>query len=618
MAKILKFKRGNTAKNNAYTGSAGELTVDTTKKTVVVHDGVTAGGSVLATDVTVSTHTSRVDNPHSVSKTQVGLGNVLNVDSTNPNNIVQDSTHRFVTDSDKTNWNGKINATEKAVANGVATLDVNGKVVLTQIPDSVLGQLEYMGTYSFSDGIPTATQKGQYWIASADGNGYITGDWAVWNGTSFDKVDNTDAVTSVAGRTGNVVLTKSDVGLSNVNNTDDITKPISTATQTALNLKANIANPTFTGIVNGSFSGPLTGNASTATTLATARTLAITGDLLWTSPAFNGSSNVTAVGTLATISDSGVGSFKKVTVDTKGRVTGTQTVVQTDITGILGAGSITNTMLANSEVTAGTYKSVTVDTKGIVTSGSNPTTVSGYGLTDVYTKTEVNSLIPTTLPASDVYAWAKVATKPTYTASEVGLGNVNNTSDLDKPISAVTQIALNTTVKLTEDQTIVGIKTFSSNIVGNITGNSGTATKLATARKINGVSFDGSANITIVDSTKLPLSGGKMTGAITAIRETKVAMAANNIDLATGNLFTKTISGDTTLTISNALADGNVNSFVLELTNGGSAVVTWFSGVKWAGGIAPTLTASGKDILGFYSHDGGTTWNILGVNKDVK
>ena len=269
MAKILKFKRGNTAKNNAYTGSAGELTVDTTKKTVVVHDGVTTGGSVLATDVTVSTHTSRVDNPHGVSKTQVGLGNVLNVDSTNPNNIVQDSTHRFVTDSDKTNWNGKINATEKAVANGVATLDVNGKVVLTQIPDSVLGQLEYMGTYSFLGGMPTATQKGQYWIASSDGNGYITGDWAVWNGTSFDKVDNTDAVATVAGRTGNVVLTKNDVGLNNVDNTSDANKPVSTAQQTALNLKANIASPTFTGTVTApTFSGSLSGNAATATNVA--------------------------------------------------------------------------------------------------------------------------------------------------------------------------------------------------------------------------------------------------------------------------------------------------------------------------------------------------------------
>ena len=137
-------------------------------------------------------------------------------------------------------------------------------------------------------------------------------------------------------------------------------------------------------------------------------------------------------------------------------------------------------------------------------------------------------------------------------------------------------------------------------------------------KTVNGTSILGIGDITIVDSTKLPLSGGTMTGAITAIRETKVAMGANDINLAQGNLFTKTISGVTALTISNALAAGNVNSFVLELTNAGSAVITWFSGVKWAGGIAPTLTTSGKDILGFYSHDGGTTWNILGINKDVK
>ena len=46
-------------------------------------------------------------------------------------------------------------------------------------------------------------------------------------------------VSSVAGRTGDVVLTKSDVGLSSVDNTSDLDKPISTATQTAINAKAD-------------------------------------------------------------------------------------------------------------------------------------------------------------------------------------------------------------------------------------------------------------------------------------------------------------------------------------------------------------------------------------------
>ena len=56
-------------------------------------------------------------------------------------------------------------------------------------------------------------------------------------------------VTSVAGRAGDVVLVKADAGLANVDNTADASKPVSTAQQTALNLKANLASPTFTGTV---------------------------------------------------------------------------------------------------------------------------------------------------------------------------------------------------------------------------------------------------------------------------------------------------------------------------------------------------------------------------------
>ena len=46
-------------------------------------------------------------------------------------------------------------------------------------------------------------------------------------------------------------ITKSMVGLSNVDNTADANKPISSATQYALNLKAPLASPTFTGTVSG-------------------------------------------------------------------------------------------------------------------------------------------------------------------------------------------------------------------------------------------------------------------------------------------------------------------------------------------------------------------------------
>lgn len=105
------------------------------------------------------------------------------------------------------------------------------------------------------------------------------------------------------------------------------------------------------------------------------------------------------------------------------------------------------------------------------------------------------------------------------------------------------------------------------------------------------------------------------TATATGLKETKVAMGANDIDLSAGNYFTKTISGATTLTVSNVASSGSVSAFVLELTNGGSATVTWFSGVTWAAATAPTLTASGVDTLAFFTSDGGTTYRgfVLGL-----
>ena len=105
------------------------------------------------------------------------------------------------------------------------------------------------------------------------------------------------------------------------------------------------------------------------------------------------------------------------------------------------------------------------------------------------------------------------------------------------------------------------------------------------------------------------------TPTLTGVKETKVAMGANDIDLSAGNYFTYTLSGAQTLTVSNVASSGSVSAFVLEVTNGGSAALTFFSGVTWAAATAPTLTASGTDVLAFFTHDGGTTWRgfVLGL-----
>jgi hypothetical protein len=120
-----------------------------------------------------------------------------------------------------TTVSGYIPTTEKGVANGVATLDSGGKVPVSQIP--ALGDLNYQGTWNASTNTPTLTSstgtKGYYYVVSVAGSTNLNGitdwqigDWAVFNGSIWQKIDNTDAVTSVNGYTGTVVLTYSDVG----------------------------------------------------------------------------------------------------------------------------------------------------------------------------------------------------------------------------------------------------------------------------------------------------------------------------------------------------------------------------------------------------------------------
>lgn len=48
--------------------------------------------------------------------------------------------------------------------------------------------------------------------------------------------------------------------------------------------------------------------------------------------------------------------------------------------------------------------------------------------------------------------------------------------------------------------------------------------------------------------------------------------------------------------------------FLLEVTNGGQGTLTWAAAIQWAGGVAPTLTAAGKDLLRFVTRDGGVSW----------
>lgn len=142
----------------------------------------------------------------------------------------------------------------------------------------------------------------------------------LWDDTTSSWLNSTEQgiVISVNGKTGELVLTKTDVGLSEVDNTSDKDKPISTAQQKALDEKVNKAGDTMTGALNAqninptttntyslgtsalkwknvyatTFVGALTGNADTATKLKTGKT--IQTDLGSTeAKSFDGSANIT-------------------------------------------------------------------------------------------------------------------------------------------------------------------------------------------------------------------------------------------------------------------------------------------------------------------------------------
>ncbi len=97
---------------------------------------------------------------------------------------------------------------------------------------TITGTLNYQGTWNASTNTPTLTSSigtnGYYYVVNVAGSTNLNGitdwqigDWAIFNGSVWQKLDQTDVVTSVNGQTGAVVLTANDVGaLSNVTSTD--------------------------------------------------------------------------------------------------------------------------------------------------------------------------------------------------------------------------------------------------------------------------------------------------------------------------------------------------------------------------------------------------------------
>jgi hypothetical protein len=192
---------------------------------------VTNSDSRLSDTRTPTAHGSSAHAGTIGTPAQVGLGNVQNLDQTNPANITQDSTHRFVSDTEKSTWNNKLDP------NGSAT-NLTGFPILNQNTTGTAAGLtaQYIDWNASSGGasiknkpaIPSALSQ-----LSDDATHRLVSDTekSTWNGKQnalgFTPVPNTR---NVAGHSlaFDVTLSNSDVGLGNVTNDTQIPKNLGT------------------------------------------------------------------------------------------------------------------------------------------------------------------------------------------------------------------------------------------------------------------------------------------------------------------------------------------------------------------------------------------------------
>ncbi len=285
--------------------------------------------------------------------------------------------------------------------NGVASLDENGKIVASQIPDYIYGNVLYGGNLTefteedtaasvsissslrarlgLAETVTTITivnapssittgeygytlLEGVYFICEAAGSWGLTGnfevgDWMISTGTSWQKVDNTDAVKSVNGQTGNVNITR----VNEAGTADKVTNALKvqydiTGTGTPLATNINYDGSTAaTIILDPQFAVQSQDNkANIGIGIVNNAVHAASADKVANALTFTGtdSRNVQSDG----IFD---GSSAK-------------RIIFNDEDFLYPASAPTGmVLLRNTGVTAGTYNSVTVDTKGRVTAGSN-------------------------------------------------------------------------------------------------------------------------------------------------------------------------------------------------------------------------------------------------------
>lgn len=362
----------------------------------------------------------------------------------------------------KNTLNNYLLSSLKGANNGLAELDSNGKVLSAQLPSYVDDVLEFSTISAF----PITGESAKIYIAIDTNKSYR------WGGSSYVEISSSLSLgetssTAYRGDRGKIAydhsqllsgnphnVTKADVGLSNVDNTSDINKPISTAVQTALNSKLNIPSGTTAQYLDG------TGNLQTFPTLTDA------GSLI--TEVYNSTGATLTKGTIVRI-DGGQGNLPTITkaqADNDTNSAQTFGIVRNDITNnnngfVIIAGKLidynTNglglgTQLYLSGTTAGTFTTIKPQAPihlvyvGIVVRDHPTQGVIEVKIQNGYELDEIHDVKITSIQNNQLLFWNNTTNlweNKTISKTDVGLSNVDNTSDLNKPISTATQTALN-------------------------------------------------------------------------------------------------------------------------------------------------------------------------------